>query len=373
MAETDESTSAESGREHRLLRTLGKILGVVLLLAIVLPFVIYAVPQVVGADSSYVVLSGSMQPTMNPGDVVVVKDVPAEEIETGDIITFQRGEQTSPTTHRVIEVVQDGDSVAFRTAGDNSESADREAVTPTQIEGRIPVVAGVPFVIPLIGHIIRFASTQTGFGLLVAIPIGVLFLTEVWSLSARLRGGNEHVNDEESNQTAESRAGPAIEASSPSEGVDTQPAGEETDSRQPDEETTEQGSAVSFSAPELELGLLVLAAFVAYSAWVAVQTAEIWAFTVAGSVGAAFLLLSILYLAGRLGGPRQESTSSESAELAPPTVREQVAAASARADALAVAVAGSERDDRPTPAASHRTARIDGGNPTSEPEEADDD
>jgi len=366
MTETDASGTAESGRKRRALRQLGKIVGVVLLLAIVLPFVIYAVPQVVGADSSYVVLSGSMQPTMDPGDVVVVKDVPADEIERGDIITFQRDSQGSPTTHRVIEVDQDGDSIAFRTAGDNSESADRQPVRPAQIEGRVPVVAGVPFVLPLIGHVIRFASTQTGFAVLVAVPIGVLFLTEAWSLSTRLRGGDERVNSEATVPTAESGTAPAGEADRPGEEA-TQQASKGSDSRHLDGETDDRGSAVSFTAPELELGLLVLAAFVAYGVWVAVQTMEIWAFTVAGSVGAAFLLLSILYLAGGSGRSPDRERAPESTELDPSSVREQCAAASARAGALTAAL--SERADAASVDSPRTAARVDGGEPTSQTEE----
>ena len=370
MTENDESTAAESERKRRLFRRLGKIVGVVLLLAIVLPFVIYAVPQVVGADSSYVVLSGSMQPTMNPGDVVVVKDVPADEIERGDIITFQRGEQTSPTTHRVIEVIQDGDGVAFRTAGDNSQSADRQSVTPAQVEGRVPVVAGIPFVIPLIGYVIRFASTQTGFVLLVAVPIGLLFLSEAWSLSKRLRVGNEHVDDSATGQTSESSEDPATEADRSDGAAGPQRTGKKGGSRQLDGDTDDRESAVSFTAPELQLGLLVLAAFVAYSVWVAIQTMEIWAFTVAGGVGTAFLLLSILYLAGRSGrSSEREVTAPEPTGQDPSSVREQFVVASARADALAVAVADTERDDRATRAVPSRAARVDGGEPTSQAKE----
>ena len=70
-------------------RAASTLLTVVLVLAVV-PFVVYAVPGVVGASESYVVLSGSMEPTISPGDVIVVEDVDPGDVEEGDVITFRR-------------------------------------------------------------------------------------------------------------------------------------------------------------------------------------------------------------------------------------------------------------------------------------------
>ena len=55
--------------------SIANVIGVLLLIAVVLPFVIYTVPQVVGAEHSYVVLSGSMEPTVDTGSVIVIDDV----------------------------------------------------------------------------------------------------------------------------------------------------------------------------------------------------------------------------------------------------------------------------------------------------------
>jgi len=77
---TDDNSEDVSLARRVPWRRLANVVGLVLVLAVVVPFLVYAVPQVVGAEHSYVVLSGSMQPTMNPGDVVVVDDTPASEI-----------------------------------------------------------------------------------------------------------------------------------------------------------------------------------------------------------------------------------------------------------------------------------------------------
>ncbi|MCW8171877.1 signal peptidase I [Natrialba swarupiae] len=72
------------------------------LIAIVVPFVIYAVPGVIGAEYSFVVLTGSMAPAIDPGDVVIVGETEPTTIESGDVITFVRDGADTPVTHRVV-------------------------------------------------------------------------------------------------------------------------------------------------------------------------------------------------------------------------------------------------------------------------------
>lgn len=416
MTDADETTAAESSDERFSRGRIVRIVGILLLLAVVLPFVIYAVPQIAGADSSYVVLSGSMQPTMNPGDVVVIESVPASEIEEGDIVTFQREGEPKPTTHRVTEVVQQDGDVAFQTKGDDSESADQQLVTSTQLEGRVPVVAGYPFVIPLIGHVILFASTQRGFVLLIAVPIGLLILSEIWSLSRSLRASGESDADDDPDTAEKSGAanqptpiematmnegsvdhdhplahvdsaaiaggsGVSTTTISNGSGADTgdRTAASNDDDADPeaDDATSDAASpteaeenAVTFTAPELQLGLVVLALFVGYSVWVARETTEIWAFTVVGAVGAAFLLLSVLYLTGRSGsGSEREASTSGGDELDRTELREQLTAGRTRAIALTDSITRTEIERAQTVSPPRTTEVSERPNPTSPPRE----
>ena len=48
-----------------------RAVALVLVVALVVPFVVFAVPQVVGGDASFVVISGSMEPAISVGDAVV--------------------------------------------------------------------------------------------------------------------------------------------------------------------------------------------------------------------------------------------------------------------------------------------------------------
>ncbi|MFB6071259.1 MAG: signal peptidase I [Halanaeroarchaeum sp.] len=163
--------------------------GFVLFVLILIPFVVFAVPQVVGASQSYVVLSSSMAPTINAGDVVIVEDVPPAAIEEGDIITFRPSGggfgSAERVTHRVVEVVQREDGTYFRTKGDAVEEPDPTLVAASNVVGR------VVFHIPYLGYVVTFAGTKMGIVSLVIVPAVLLGVSEVYDLVVAVRGGGE--------------------------------------------------------------------------------------------------------------------------------------------------------------------------------------
>lgn len=81
--------------------------------------------------SSFVVTTGSMTGTIDPGDMIVVKDTGNYKI--GDIITFFPDGATIPTTHRIIGTSGD----RFITKGDFNNTTDREPVEKEMIVGEV--------------------------------------------------------------------------------------------------------------------------------------------------------------------------------------------------------------------------------------------
>lgn len=90
------------------------------------------------------VLSGSMSPTINRGDMAVVVSRPASEIRVGDVVVFNAPETSGivrkgePVIHRVIELVASNEVVGgrstatyIRTQGDNNPEPDRWIVEVT--------------------------------------------------------------------------------------------------------------------------------------------------------------------------------------------------------------------------------------------------
>jgi signal peptidase I len=117
-----------------------------------------------------VVLSGSMEPEFDRGSVIAVK--PGGDMtlfEKGDVITFMRDEKTY-ITHRVLDVIKDGDQVFYTTKGDNNEDADSEKVWSGQVVGEYN-----GFTVPYIGYFVNFAKSKEGTAAILFVP-GILLI-----------------------------------------------------------------------------------------------------------------------------------------------------------------------------------------------------
>lgn len=111
------------------------------------------------------VLSGSMEPTFQTGSIIAVKPVenPAA-IKIQDIITFVM-EDGSLATHRVMEVVQNGENLLFVTKGDNNEDMDSQPVLAENVQA-----VYADFTVPYLGYFIDFAKSSKGTAMLLIIP-----------------------------------------------------------------------------------------------------------------------------------------------------------------------------------------------------------
>ncbi|MEO9325170.1 signal peptidase I [Nocardioides sp. C4-1] len=94
------------------------------------------VPRLGGA-TPYTVLTGSMQPGMPPGTLVVAKPVDPTDIAIGTVVTYQL-ESGKPTvvTHRVVAVrsTMQGE-LEFQTQGDANSTPDPKWVRHEQVRG----------------------------------------------------------------------------------------------------------------------------------------------------------------------------------------------------------------------------------------------
>lgn len=116
-------------------------------IALVLAFgVIQTTGTVLDTDKPVVsVVSCSMHPQLQVGDILLVEGVEFEQIEKGQIIVYSTPEMDIPVVHRVIETGPGH----LETKGDNNpDQLDFEKnVTPAQVHGtvlfRIPRVGGL--------------------------------------------------------------------------------------------------------------------------------------------------------------------------------------------------------------------------------------
>lgn len=81
------------------------------------------------------VLTGSMNPEIEAGDVVLIDRTVHADLSKGDIIQFRRNGHT--VVHRIVEMTQTEDGrTAFITKGDANNAPDSGQVLPDQVIGR---------------------------------------------------------------------------------------------------------------------------------------------------------------------------------------------------------------------------------------------
>ena len=166
-----------------LVRLVGLLVSAVVALALVGVILFFVVPRVLQWDVQ-VVMSGSMEPALPVGSVVLVRPVDPEAVAVGDIITFRRQGSPDFVTHRVVEVVNE-ESLSFRTRGDANEEPDTSSVPADALRGRVWVT------IPYLGYVAQHARQPWGFLLLVGLPGGLIIAGELFRIFTTLRRGRQ--------------------------------------------------------------------------------------------------------------------------------------------------------------------------------------
>lgn len=126
-----------------------------------------------------VVLSGSMEPYINKGDLVFSRGTDVEYLREGDVIIFEakglwEGAPKAPVVHRIIEKWQFGGKWFFRTKGDANSYVD-DAIIPEsriigKVWGRVPYI-GLIVVILIEGQLYISLSV-----VIVFLYISVIFV-----------------------------------------------------------------------------------------------------------------------------------------------------------------------------------------------------
>jgi signal peptidase len=160
-------------------RLLGLGANAALLLCVVVFAFVAIGPHVLGYRTS-TMLTGSMEPGIMPGDVVVTVPKPASEVEVGDVISYHIPiEDHRVETHRVTSVERSADgTVTIRTKGDNNENVDPWAAT---IQG--DTVWEMKAVVPKLGTVIRvFRAPAVQHGIFWVALGGLLLLglSTIW-------------------------------------------------------------------------------------------------------------------------------------------------------------------------------------------------
>lgn len=162
-------------RKKSPLMVIWNIITTILVIAAVLLAVALVGVRAVGY-TPYAVLSPSMTPTYEPGDLIYVKETPTDKIVEGDVITFVTDDKTTLVTHRVVEIDRDGRK--FYTQGDANDSRDGNPVLYENVQGV------VEFSLPKLGYVSSYVTSETGRYVAIA---GIFALILLWILPELFR------------------------------------------------------------------------------------------------------------------------------------------------------------------------------------------
>lgn len=160
---------------NKILKTIGNITFYFLIIGL-LTFSLFFIKSTrlhempsIGGYSMYVVKTGSMAPTINPGSLVIIKKVLPNDIKKGDIITFKGSEKGILFTHRVYEIKQKN-PLKIITKGDANSSVDLNFLNEKSIVGKLV------FSVPYVGNIISFIQTNWPLILFLIVGFSILIM-----------------------------------------------------------------------------------------------------------------------------------------------------------------------------------------------------
>ena len=163
---------------HKILTVVGTVLCIILIPILIINVTLIVksfvnkdqVPSI-GGVLPLIVLTDSMDPEIESGDLIICHTVDAKDVKVNDIISFfdPAGNGTSIVTHRVVEIVEKDGELFFRTRGDNNNTEDKELVPAENLVGIYKMrIAGL-------GHVAMFMQSTAGLIVCVVLPI-VLFV-----------------------------------------------------------------------------------------------------------------------------------------------------------------------------------------------------
>ena len=173
MSKNDEKSTAM----HKILTVIGTILCIILIPILVINCILIVksytsdeVPSVAGT-LPLIVLTDSMYPVIESGDLIICHTAEPEEIQVNDVICYfdPAGNGSSIVTHRVMEVTEQNGQIAWKTRGDNNNTEDRLLVPADKL---VAVYKGTR--LAGFGNVALFMQTTPGLIVCVVCPILLL-------------------------------------------------------------------------------------------------------------------------------------------------------------------------------------------------------
>lgn len=175
-------------KENKILKLIGDILYILMFLLVVFMLLIVIMQRTtnnslaIGGFRMFSVATGSMVPVYNVGDILISKEIDAEDIKVGDDLVYQGKQGTfagKVVTHRVnsIEKKEDG-NYKIITQGVANNAEDPE-IDQTQVYGKIVCKL---YILSFLGKLVRNVYM---FYFLIFVPVGILVYRNIKNLINR--------------------------------------------------------------------------------------------------------------------------------------------------------------------------------------------
>lgn len=100
-------------------------------IVLIFPFVVFSGNQIMVTKTT------SMLPALHPNDMIIIERVSIDEVQKGDIITFETHQEMGIVAHRVVEKFDHDGITALDTKGDNNDELDPWYVTDDDLIGKV--------------------------------------------------------------------------------------------------------------------------------------------------------------------------------------------------------------------------------------------
>jgi signal peptidase len=170
------------------MRTVGRFALNVLLAIVFLGSVAFLAPSLMGYQR-YVITTGSMTGTYDPGSIVFDRNVPTDRLAVGDAITYQPPMSSGIdhlVTHRIVSIKHTKTGTVYRTKGDANPQRDPWTFQLTQDEQ--PVVR---YSVPYAGRVFLALADRHTRMLLIGIPAALIALLSLVEVLRALRPRNQ--------------------------------------------------------------------------------------------------------------------------------------------------------------------------------------
>jgi len=182
-------------KENKALRTIGNILYYMLFVIIILILLVVIIQRVSNNTLSlagyriFNIVSGSMMPDYEIGDILISKAIDAKDVKIGDDVVYigkKSPLQGMIVTHRVIEKKEENGVYTFRTKGIANEESD-PTINGDQIYGKII------YKVQTLSFISKIINNLYAFYFCIFVPLSIIIIKKITDIIYCIK----HKDDEE--------------------------------------------------------------------------------------------------------------------------------------------------------------------------------